>query len=267
MKKQTHSMFVLLGFLSLVMLIAGCTSGSLSFGTGGPQLYLEYDSSASKQKAIQEETEYEQDAWAMTAEMVGNEIGRQYSLYLPPGGEAGSVWGSGIYTDDSLVGSAAVHSNLISFETGGEVHFVITEGRKLYAGTTRNGVSSASYGPWPKSFMFVNAKGSLIEPQALQSMPIEWHMNGHFLHLEEGEEIVVSLPPGGEEDTLWGNNPYTVDSSIGSAAVHAGLITFARGGTITVKAIGEKQYFKDSLRNGVQSMEYDLPMAAFTVAK
>ena len=267
MKKSIYKALYCIGFCTLALFLIGCTSGSFSLGSGGPNLFLEYDSSTKANQSVEEEESFEDDPWLITAESVGNEIGKQYHLNLPPGGYAGALWGSGIYTDDSLVGTAAVHSGLITFEEGGEVHFLITEGRKLYASSTRNGVSSAAYGPWPKSFMFVDEKGRLIEPEAYDLIPIEWNVNGQFLQLSEGEQATVFLEPGGYEDVVWGSDPYTIDSSIGSAAVHAGLITFDHGGTITVRNVGPQSYFNDSLRNGVESLEHTERTQAFSFVR
>lgn len=65
------------------------------------------------------------------------------------------VWGDGVYTDNSVVCLAAVHSGRITYETGGTVTIEIGPGRDSYEGSTRNGIKSASWGAWPGSFFFV----------------------------------------------------------------------------------------------------------------
>jgi len=84
--------------------------------------------------------------------------GKRWMLYLlrcPRNGTAGGVYGTGVYTDDSKVCSAAVHKGLITLAAGGTVTIKILPGRATYLGSTRNGITSSSYGSWPGSYSFV----------------------------------------------------------------------------------------------------------------
>ncbi len=63
----------------------------------------------------------------------------------------GSVWGTDLYTDDSNVCAAAVHAGAIP-ATGGTVVVTIQPGQSSYTGTTRNGITTYSYGAWSGSF-------------------------------------------------------------------------------------------------------------------
>nr|WP_279636968.1 LCCL domain-containing protein [Corallococcus llansteffanensis] len=63
----------------------------------------------------------------------------------------GAVWGTDLYTDDSSVCAAAVHAGAIP-ATGGTVVVTIQPGQSGYSGTTRNGITTYSYGSWPGSF-------------------------------------------------------------------------------------------------------------------
>lgn len=65
----------------------------------------------------------------------------------------GTVWGSGTYTNDSSICDAALHSGSIG-RSGGTVQLRTAPGQSSYAGSTRNGVSTRSYGPWKGSFKF-----------------------------------------------------------------------------------------------------------------
>jgi LCCL domain len=67
---------------------------------------------------------------------------------------AGSVWGSGTYTDDSKICRAAVHAGVIG-NTGGLVRFRMVGGLGSYRGSSRNGVSTGKYGSWNGSYVFV----------------------------------------------------------------------------------------------------------------
>jgi hypothetical protein len=66
---------------------------------------------------------------------------------------AGSVWGTGTYTDDSKLCRAARHAGVIT-SAGGTLSAVITSGRSSYTGSTQNGVTSSNYGSWPGSYYF-----------------------------------------------------------------------------------------------------------------
>ena len=81
--------------------------------------------------------------------------GERFSYSCPAGGTAGSLWGTGTYTDDSSICTAAVHAGLISLASGGTVTIEIRAGQQSYQGSNQNGVTSASYAAWSGSFGFV----------------------------------------------------------------------------------------------------------------
>ncbi len=65
----------------------------------------------------------------------------------------GSVWGSGPYTDDSSVCTAALHSGHVGQE-GGVITVRPAAALEAYPGSTQNGVTSADWGPWDGAFDF-----------------------------------------------------------------------------------------------------------------
>lgn len=67
----------------------------------------------------------------------------------------------------------------------------------------------------------------------------------------EGETATVKCPSGCARKTIWGSNPYSTDSGLCRAAVHAGL-----SGRIKVKFVGKKSNFKGTLKNGVKTSRY-----------
>ncbi|XP_035688934.1 uncharacterized protein LOC118424472 isoform X1 [Branchiostoma floridae] len=64
-----------------------------------------------------------------------------------------TIWGDGIYTDDSSVCRAAIHAGRIE-DSGGEVTVYMMDGQDSYEGSESNGVSSLHYGSWGGSFGF-----------------------------------------------------------------------------------------------------------------
>jgi len=85
----------------------------------------------------------------------GVEVGEQKDFDCLPGGTVSNVWGTDIYTFDSSVCTAAVHSGLITVEEGGTVTIEVTPGAQEYIGSERNGVTSLDYPAYDPSFVFV----------------------------------------------------------------------------------------------------------------
>lgn len=81
------------------------------------------------------------------------EIG-QALLFEVTGSTTDSIWGTEVYTTDSYLGAAAVHAGLLKPGQKGVVKVRILPGQKSYAASTRNGVTSQSWGPWGVSFTF-----------------------------------------------------------------------------------------------------------------
>ncbi len=98
--------------------------------------------------------------WRVTAQSGRGSNGQRLTMECPASGTGASVWGTDIYTDDSSVCTAAVHAGLITFATGGTVEFEILAGESAYCGSTRNGVTSQSFGRWTGSFAFPAARGT-----------------------------------------------------------------------------------------------------------
>jgi hypothetical protein len=93
--------------------------------------------------------------WGTTAVTYRGQVGSQYTFRFPAGGTEYAIWGTDVYTDDSDIGTAAVHAGLITFAAGGTVTIEIADGQSSYTGSTRNGVTSGDWGEWYGSFIFV----------------------------------------------------------------------------------------------------------------
>ncbi|WP_342374913.1 M57 family metalloprotease [Myxococcus stipitatus] len=68
-----------------------------------------------------------------------------------PAVSGGTVWGTDLYTDDSNACAAGVHAGAIP-ASGGTLTVTIRPGQSSYTGTTRNGITTLSYGAWSGSF-------------------------------------------------------------------------------------------------------------------
>jgi hypothetical protein len=91
--------------------------------------------------------------WNTSATQVKQDVGSVYKFECPKGGTAAAVWGSDIYTTDSSICTAAVHAGKITLADGGEVTIEMRPGRTIYGSTTRNGITSSTYGQYPNSFV------------------------------------------------------------------------------------------------------------------
>ncbi len=94
--------------------------------------------------------------WGTTVGNMRGRNGERVRYFCPPGGAIGSLWGNGLYTDDSSVCTAAVHAGLITTYNGGEVLIEIRPGSHSYQGSRRNGVASQGYGSFDGSFIFIH---------------------------------------------------------------------------------------------------------------
>lgn len=66
---------------------------------------------------------------------------------------------------------------------------------------------------------------------------------------------------------VWGTDVYTDDSSICSAAVHAGLVTTSSGGTVTIEIRPGQNSYTASTRNGITSQRYDAWNGSFVFVR
>jgi hypothetical protein len=189
-----------------------------------------------------------------------------HSITIPVVGAAtGSVWGSDIYTDDSSVAAAAVHSGALRVGELGWVKVTLMPGEPRYQGSQRNGVTSQAYEAFEGSFR--------VEPAAPPSV----------IELPAGEDAssVVSMPVlrgrtdfyfvvqvvGSTRGTVWGSGVYTDDSSIATAAVHAGLLKPDELGFIRVSIAEGLESYPASERNGIKSLPYGAWQGSFRLER
>jgi len=169
----------------------------------------------------------------------GTNLGGAIQCACPSGAAPGSVWGSGIYTSDSNICTAAVHAGAIG-AGGGQIIVTPVGRQEQYAGTTQYGITSSPWGAWDSSFSISHA--SMAMP-ACSTMPASAQIH----------ECVC--PAGPYAGSAWGSGPYTNDSSICAAALHSGVIS-AAGGSVRVLAGPGLQSYRGSEWNGSSTMDY-----------
>jgi hypothetical protein len=80
------------------------------------------------------------------------DVGATFTYVCPAGGPTGSAWGTDTYTHDSSICTAGVHVGRITVAAGGSVTIQMAAGASSYTGSTRNGVTTSSYGAWGCSY-------------------------------------------------------------------------------------------------------------------
>lgn len=89
-----------------------------------------------------------------------------------------------------------------------------------------------------------------------EGKPTTWETKAASLNGKDGETMTLACAPGGTAYSVWGSDFYTSDSSICTAAVHSGLITFQQGGTVTVELRPGRPIYGASERNGVTTSDF-----------
>ena len=72
---------------------------------------------------------------------------------------------------------------------------------------------------------------------------------------------------GVTEGQLWGTDIYSGDSTIGAAAVHAGLLKPGKTDVLRVTVVAPPEKFPGTVRNGVTSTEYGRYQYAWRLSK
>jgi hypothetical protein len=218
--------------------------------------------------------------WDTSAGGFQGASGRTYKFSCPADGTAQSIWGSDVYTDDSSICTAAVHAGLISIERGGIVTIEIRPGRSTYGSTTRHGIKSNNFGEYGRSFVFNstgasqaghsttsgrNARPDADNDETGDVTPIGWDTSAGGFKGETGQTYKFSCPAAGTTQSIWGSDIYTDDSSICTAAVHAGVITRAQGGVVTIEIRPGRSTYGSTLRHGIKSANFGEYNRSFVV--
>ncbi len=187
-----------------------------------------------------------------------NRVGQTFQFTVT-GVNSGAVWGTDVYTDDSSVARAAVHAGVLALGETRTVTVTILPGQASYPASTRNGVSSASWGSWAGSFAFAGA-GSVTSGNAVAATARPAVAPGFVAAtttLAAGGRLVlpIAVTGGGTYTYQWylnnvrligaTANPYIVDTlTAANAGTYTVDVTNALGtvrltaGTITVGAVG-----------------------------
>jgi hypothetical protein len=203
--------------------------------------------------------------WEAKATSLNGTDGQRFTLACSPGGTARSVWGSDIYTADSSICTAGVHTGLITYQEGGDVTIELRPGRTIYGCSERNGVTTSPYGSYTRSFVFKTPNTEAVVREAEDQTPVLWNTPALMVSFEPGKTYKFKCPSGGKESPVWGTDIYTLDSSICNAAVHAGKLTMESGGSVTIELRPGESSYKGTTLNGIKTNDYAKYGSSFVV--
>jgi beta-lactamase regulating signal transducer with metallopeptidase domain len=201
-------------------------------------------------------------------------IGQSFSFQVTGSTDAGTIWGgaNGEYTDDSPLATAAVHAGLLEPGKPGIVRVTILPGQDSYTGSTAHGVTSQSYGNYGGTYRFDRDARLLWERRsAVDFTPYEEVLRTYGAQLGwlKKTNRDARLGGGGGTDgayntsvtgttdgTVWGTDVYTDDSTLGAAAVHAGLLKDGERATLRIVPLPGRDHYDSSTRNGVTSQPW-----------
>ncbi len=83
-----------------------------------------------------------------------------------------------------------------------------------------------------------------------------WGTNAKSATLQMGGRYSCNCPANGGAGSVWGTDIYTDDTSICTAAVHAGLITFQSGGAVIIEIRPGQSSYATTARYGITSTAY-----------
>lgn len=172
-----------------------------------------------------------------------------------------SIWGTTQYTDDSSVCVAAMHAGVSAQEDEG-ISVYPSDQTELFVGSSKNDIRSESSGRWTAGFQFTPsapAKEPLLLtcPSTLKSLGSS--------AIAPGAVLEVQCPSKCDRNQVWGTSYYTNDSSICTAAIHAGALPL-QGGMVRVYAAPGQPAYLGSEQNGISTSNWGSWSGSFMFA-
>jgi beta-lactamase regulating signal transducer with metallopeptidase domain len=192
-----------------------------------------------------------------------------YTFVFETTGQVNSnLWGTDDYTHDSSLGAAAIHAGVLQAGQTGYVVMEVKPGIPFYRGSTRHGVTSSD---WKNAGNYVTltfqtpgAVGQEIEYgdlfgyrpiEAVRVRPAS-EASSDLFRRSVGQTFYFNVT-GANDGYLWGTNPYTDDSSLAAAAIHAGILEPGEQGIIRVHVEPPLDSYPGSTQHGVTSQAWN----------
>jgi LCCL domain len=80
-----------------------------------------------------------------------DQVGKTFTFEVT-GSDAGTVYGTDVYTDDSELATATVHAGVLKKGQKGTVKVTLLAGQEKYPASTRHGVESRPWDKWDSSY-------------------------------------------------------------------------------------------------------------------
>jgi len=181
--------------------------------------------------------------------------------FLVQGTDTGKFWGTEIYTDDSRLSLAAVHSGSLQIGEYGIVEVTVLPGQDHYTGSAQNGVTSEDYGAWPGSYSLRRVSEETI-------IGIGQKDPGDLTPYRERTDAVLRFSVTGSDwGSVWGSGVYTDDSTLAMVCVHAGLLRIGETGLIEVTLLPGLEEYEGSAQNGITSQSYGSWQWSYSVTR
>jgi hypothetical protein len=178
-------------------------------------------------------------------------VGDKVRIKCPSNCKNGLIYGTLIYSFDSVACMAAIHTGIVKPNVASMVLLKALPGLSFYQGTNQYGVQSTSIDKSDYSFQVeeappvitVNCKTTASTPQFAGTL---------------GMKFLVRCPDSCSKTShyVFGNNLYSGDSSICQAAIHAGALNDRGGEVQFMIEPGQKLYFRKRAF-GIESKERD----------
>ncbi|XP_069593837.1 uncharacterized protein [Ranitomeya imitator] len=180
-----------------------------------------------------------------------------------------NVWGTGFYNYESSICQAAIHWGILSPEDSKVIIVEIIPGQKSYEQSTRNGITSKSFGASPWSF---KVRLSIEEPEEPDREPFRLPAGKSSCSLtalqvkDRSAEMDCPSDCMKAKSPVYGSGTYASVSSMCRAALHDGVID-NKGGKIFIEKVKGLPSYEESTRNGVKSNKYGSSKESFRVYK
>jgi hypothetical protein len=158
-----------------------------------------------------------------------------------------------------------VHAGVLAAGEYGFVKITLMPGQARYEGSARNAVASQPFGPFEGSFRVErDSEPPVVQlPGGEDASPL---LQLQSLRGRTGASFVVQVV-GSPTGPLWGTGTYTDDSSIATAAVHAGLLEPGELGFLRVTIAAGRESFTASESHGVKSQPFGPWEGSFRVER
>lgn len=107
--------------------------------------------------------------------------------------------------------------------------------------------------------------GANVPSASIVAVGVNWSADVRAWRGMNGVRVRFDCPFGGPLGSVYGSDPYTDDSSVCTAGVHAGRISLADGGVVVIELRAGAASYVATSRNGVSSNAYKAYDGSFTV--